>query len=121
MIKFLNKRNIILLSTFCLLLTTLFAPLISLAACDRSQTPVCSIDDVLKILGNIVYWMYTFFFIVAALFILIAAYSYLTAQGSPESIQKANKQILYAIIAIIIALISIGIDEFIKRFLQQSE
>ncbi|MEK7635831.1 MAG: hypothetical protein AAB405_01945 [Patescibacteria group bacterium] len=118
MIKFLNKKDIfVLFIAFYLLLTALATPLAFAADCDRSQTAICSIADVLKILNNIAKWMYTIFFIIAGLIILIVAYSYLTAQGNPETIQKINKQIFYAIIAIVIALLAFSFTTIIKSVL----
>ena len=57
------------------------------------------------------------FFIVAAIFIILAAFAYLTAQGDAEKIKTANKQILYAVIAIIIALLSVSFTAIISNFI----
>ena len=112
------KKTLFLLPVFYFLFAIAFSPVI-FAAGDPSESPIKSIDDILKVLNNIVKWMYIFFFVVAVLFILIAAYGYLTAQGNPETIQKVNKQILYAVIAIVIAIVSVGFDVIIRKFLEQ--
>ncbi|KKR89199.1 MAG: hypothetical protein UU85_C0004G0039 [Candidatus Wolfebacteria bacterium GW2011_GWA2_42_10] len=76
------------------------------------------VDTLVNIIRNIVKWTYIIFFIVAVFFIILAAFTYLTAQADPEKIKTANKQILYAVIAIVIALLAIGFDTIIKSFLQ---
>ena len=113
-----NIKKITIFSLFILSFSFLVFSPMAFAACDRSQTAICNIADVLKVLDNIVGWMYRIFFIVAALFIILAAYNYLTAQGNPETIQKVNKQIFYAIIAIIVALLSLSFDTIIANFLK---
>lgn len=98
----------------------IFSPLISLAAdpYGPEDSPVKNTGDVVKILNKIVGWTYTIFFIVAAFFILYAAFTYLTAAENAENIQKAHKQIIYAVIAIIIALLSYSFDVIIRDFLK---
>ena len=113
------KKTLFLLPILYLLFAISFSPIIFAAPGDPSESPIKSIADILKVLNNIVKWMYMFFFAVAVLFILMAAYGYLTAQGNPETIQKVNKQILYAVIAIVIAIVSVGFDVIIRRFLEQ--
>lgn len=119
MIQFFKKRNIFILFTiYYLLFTISLMPVISFAAAgDPSESPIQSINDIIKILDNIAKWMYTIFFIVAAIFILIAAYNFLFAQGNPEKITSARKQVTYAVIAIIIALVAASFVYLIKDIL----
>lgn len=103
------------------ILAFIFSPLILLAAdtYGPEDSPVKSVGDVYKILNKIVGWTYTIFFIVAAFFILYAAFTYLTAAENAENIQKAHKQIIYAVIAIAIALLSYSFDVIISGFLNK--
>ncbi len=93
------------------IMSMLIIPAISYAAIETA-------DDVIRVLGNIVGWTYQIFFIVAVFFILIAAFSFLTAKADPEKIKTARSQIFYAVIAIAIALISIGADMIVKSILE---
>ena len=110
--------NQIIFSFFILAL--IFSPLILMAAdpYGPEDSPVKKMDDVIRILNKIVGWTYTIFFVVAAFFILYAAFTYLTAAENAENIQKAHKQIIYAIIAIVIALLSFSFDVIISNFLK---
>ena len=74
-------------------------------------------QHIFTILTKIVRYTYTIFFIVAIIFIIIAAFSFLTAQGDPEKIKGARAQILWAVVAIAIALISVGAAQIIKTFI----
>ena len=77
-------------------------------------------QQILTILTTIVKYTYTIFFIVAIIFIIIAAFSFLTAQGDPEAIKKARAQILWACVAIAIALISMGAAQIIQGLMPKS-
>ena len=69
------------------------------------------------VIQTIVKWVYIIFFIIAVLFIIFAAFTYLTAQGDPEKVKTATNQIIYAAVAIVVALVAVSIDLIIKNFL----
>ncbi len=82
------------------------------------KSPVESTSGLIGVLRGIVQTTYIIFFIIATLFILFAAYNYLTAGGQPEKINTAHKQLLYAGIAIVVALLAVGTSAIIKNFLE---
>lgn len=84
---------------------------------DPNYSPVCSSDDVVNVLKNILNFMYTIFFILSIIFVLLAAYNYLFAKDDPEKIKSATKSIMWAAVAIIIALVSVGANAIIKNFI----
>ncbi len=49
----------------------------------------------------------------AVLFIIIGGFQYITSAGNPENVSKAKNTILYAIIGIIVTLLSYAIVKFI--------
>jgi len=79
--------------------------------------PIQTVDQIFNILKTIVQYAYTIFFIVAVLFILIAAFNFLTAKGDSAKVQSARDQIKWAVVAIIIALISVGAAQIINNFI----
>ena len=81
------------------------------------ESPIKTSGGLLDTIASIVKWVYIVFFIVAVLFILIAAFNYLTGGGQPEKIKLAHTQLMYALIAIAIALMSVGAVTIIKNFL----
>lgn len=58
-------------------------------------------------------------FALAALFIVMAAFTYLLAGGDPEKTSKAKNQVVFSIIAIAIALLATGIVLVVKSFFIQ--
>ncbi len=86
--------------------------------CDGSNCIISTPDKIFEILSKIVQWAYTIFFIMAVFFILLAAFTFLTAQGDPEKVKSARDQIIWAVVAIIVALLSVGAAQIIKNFIQ---
>ncbi len=58
-------------------------------------------------------WFFTLLILLAIIYILWAAYLYLTSAGDEEKIKKANHQLFYAAIAIIVAILARGAPFFI--------
>ncbi len=84
------------------------------------QSPIQSVDDGKNVFITIVQWVYTIFFIVAVLFILIAAYNFIVGGSDEKKIELAKNQIKYAVIAIVIALIASSLSLVVKNFLESS-
>ena len=57
----------------------------------------------------IVGWMFTFLVILAIIFVLVAAFKYLTASGDPEKVKAASHQLIYAAVAIVVAIFAKGV------------
>lgn len=61
------------------------------------------------IIDNITSWVSGLLIAVAVLFVIYAAYLYLTSAGDAEKVKSASNYILYAVIAVVVALASRGI------------
>jgi hypothetical protein len=84
------------------------------------DSPIKDIGQLMNILRSIVNVLYTAFFIVAIGFVILAAFDYLTGSDNPEKIKGASKKIVYAAIAIAVALLSVGANAIIKSFIEQN-
>lgn len=80
------------------------------------NSPIQSADKIFEIMAKIVQYAYTAFFILAVLFILMAAFNFLMSKGDPEKVKSARSQIMWACVAIAIALVSVGAAAIIKGF-----
>ena len=98
-----------------------FMPAVALAADPKFKNPpstiVTSKGDLLGLLGTVRDWFYTIFLVVAVIFLIMAAFQYLTAAGDPERIKKAKTALIYSIVAIAIALLAGGITAVVKDML----
>lgn len=81
-------------------------------------SPVESVSGAVNILTATVRWVYTVFFILTILFVLVAAYKYLTKADDAEKLKEARQQLVYAAIAVVIALLAVGFSAIISNFLQ---
>jgi|SRR3989344_5226943 len=115
MIKFFKKARIPLV-------IYLFTPGAAFAAAKLlpPPTPIKSIDDIILAITKLLTWVFTIFFLVAAIVIVLAAYNYLTAGGNEEKISTAKKQLTWAIVAIAIALVARGIEFVVKELVSPS-
>ena len=77
-----------------------------------------SVSGWVDVLIAVVRWIYTIIFVVAVLFILMAAYYFITSSGDPEKTKKAKQMLLYAVIGIAVALLSYGIVTLVQTSLQ---
>ncbi len=105
-----------------ILATTLVAlqvlPLLALAqVTPLPPSPLTTFEDFLSILRYVVNFVFTLLMILAIIFILIAAFNYLTAMGNPEKIKSAQSMLIYAAVAIAIALIAQGVQFMVATFL----
>jgi hypothetical protein len=111
-----NKFSKILTIAMVLAVSAVFAG--AVLAADEVGTagasPIQNIDQLLIILKKIVVLMYRAFFIVAIGAVILAAFTYLTGGDDPEKIKSATHKIIYAAIAIAVALISVGANVIIK-------
>lgn len=64
------------------------------------------LDQILGIIKTLTTWLLTALITVAVIFVIIAAYKYLTAAGDPEKVKKAGNMIIYAAVAIGIGLLA---------------
>ena len=76
-----------------------------------------TVGGFVNLLGTILQIFYTIFFIIAAVFIILAAFSYLTAGGDDEKVKSAKQKLIYAIVAIVVALIATSVNVVISNFL----
>ena len=74
-------------------------------------------NNLLKRIETVTDWIFAIFITVAIIFILFAAFTYLTSGGG-EEVQKAHKQLLYAAVAIAVAVLSKGIIVVVRKIVE---
>ncbi len=101
--------------------STLLMPFAAMAQIQPlPDSPVRSVSDVISVLNFIVRIIFTVLMIVAIAFILYAAFKYLTAMGSPERVQEAHRALLWAAVAIAVALVATGVRAIIESILRRT-
>lgn len=70
--------------------------------------------DLMEKIMNIAGWMYGLLMVLGVVFVLYAAFLYLISQGSDERISSAKKVLIYAIVALVIAVLAGGVSSLIE-------
>lgn len=76
-----------------------------------------TVSGVAKWLCGIIGWMYTILIALGVVFVLVAAFMYVTSQGNMEQVEKANKALMYIAIGIAVAVVSTAIPRVIVGLL----
>ncbi len=82
------------------------------------ETPITTVGQAVGLLQLIVNWVFYIFWMLVGVFILWAAFDYLMAGGDPKKTESAKNKLIYAVIAIVVALLSTGLKAIIKNFIQ---
>lgn len=69
---------------------------------------VTKVDSIAKVL-------YGMLFAIAVIFLLMAAFSYLTSGGDVAKVKKASGQLVYAVVAIIVGMLAFSIAKLIEN------
>jgi len=72
-------------------------------------------NQVLTILNTLVTWIFTIFLITAVIFVIIAAFHFLVSGTNPQGVKKATHMLVYAAIAIAVALLSVGTRSLVEQ------
>jgi heme/copper-type cytochrome/quinol oxidase subunit 3 len=89
------------------LIKTAFAtsstPIVNL---DKNPSSIVTSQHIFDAISKITDWVFSFFLVVAVLFILVGAWNVLVARGNPEGFQTGKKMLTYAVIAIATAVLA---------------
>lgn len=84
------------------------------------SSPVTSVTQLTGSGGlfcTIINWLFYLLIIAAIVFVLVAAFKYLTAAGDPEKVKSAGATLLYAAVAVVIALVAKGVPFIVSSFI----
>ncbi len=78
---------------------------------------ITSPDQVVQFFCTAMLWMFWGLLVLSLAMFFVGGYTYATAGGDAEKVSKANKTLLYAAIAIVVAISAKGIPLLIGSFL----
>ncbi len=91
-----------------------WSDLLGLGAGERSPAVVPE-TDVMRTLDNLTDWMFAILLVIAAIFIIVAAFNFVTASGDPEKTKSARNFVLYALIGVLVAVSAKGLIALVRR------
>ena len=93
-------------------------PILAFAQPQLPNSPATNLTGLQGIICTLIAgWMFTFLVVLTVVFVLVAAFKYLTASGDPEKVKGAGNTLVYAAIAIVVALFAKGLPTIIGSFL----
>ena len=95
----------------------LLLPVLGFAQPEAPVDQVNTFDDVACVFDRVINWIFSVLILLAVAFVFIAAYKYLFAAGNPESVKDANKMIMYAAIAMAVALLAWSLPALMEAIL----
>jgi uncharacterized membrane protein len=101
-----------------IIISLLVFPLLALAT--PVEVPNLDAAEMIDALENLADWLFTILLITAVIFLVIAAFTFVTASGDPEKIIKARKFVLYALIGVGIGVASYGIISLVVWTIDQN-
>ena len=84
------------------------------------QGQISSIQGVLNLVCVVFDWAFYFLIALAVIFIIVAAFKYLTAGGDAEKVKGAGNTLLYAAVAVGVGLLARAIPLIVASFLGAS-
>lgn len=107
------------------LLATLFLPLIVLAqwgGVGDAEAPVTAPTwgevDVIDALGRISNWLFAILLIVAAIFLIVAGYFFVTARGDTDKVTTARQFVLWALIGVLVGFLAKGLVMLVNKMVR---
>ncbi len=107
------------------LLVPLFAgaqtsPVAPLTGSAIPASNVTTVTGVFNIICSLLGWLFILFIILAVVFVIVAAFKYLTAGGDAEKVGTANHMLIYAVVAVAVALLARAIPVIVANFFNAS-
>jgi len=78
---------------------------------------VTRFEDFIAIFNTLISWMFTILLILSVIFIILAAFKYLTAGGDDEKIKSAHSMIIYAVVGLVVAFLAQGIRFVVEQLI----
>ena len=96
---------------------TALTPPLSFAATYDPVIESISSQDVIDILNTLVTWVFTVFLILSVIMIIFAAFQYLFAGGDENKIKSAHRALIFGIVGIMIALVSVALRTLLESLI----
>jgi len=72
---------------------------------------------VVALIENLINWFFVGFLLLAVVFILLAAWQFISSKAEPQAVSEAKNKLLWAAIAIIVAVFSRGVVAAIRSII----
>ena len=91
--------------------------LLALPAVVLAQAAAAPNVNIFSALSTLTDYLFTILLIIAVIFLIIAAFTFISASGDPEKIGKARNFVLYALIGIAVAVAAKGLIALVQTIM----
>ena len=113
-----GMKNILLVSALSALLpTTAIAQGSGISGPTTPPRVSISLAYALGILNNATGWLFSIFLILSVIFMIFAAFAYLTSGGEPEKVRSATRRLVFVLVALVVAYLSTSIPYLVQDLL----
>ncbi len=86
----------------------------------QTTTGIRRFEDLVAVIERLTNWVFIILLVVAVLYIIMAAFSYLTAGGDEEKVGGAHQKIIYSVVALAVAFLAKGVSFVVAQLLGQT-
>lgn len=108
---------LILVSMISLFFLPFMMPVLADYDYQETQPLIETGDQALDLLLTITNWFFSILMAVAVILIIVAAWTFLTAGGNPDSVTKARQMLIYALVGVAVAVLARGIPLVVQWIL----
>lgn len=98
---------------------TALIPAVALAQTPPTK-PITTAAGITTLLDTIAGWMFAIFLALAVIFLIYAAFLYLTAAGNEGKVSSARNALIYSVVAIVVAVVAGGVPQIVCSLLKTS-
>ncbi len=99
----------------------LILPAVAFAQIGTGVTPPAAVitnySDVINLIKTAINWLFGILLVAAVIFLIYAAFLFLTSGGDEEKTKKARQYIIYAVIALAVGILAQAIVALVANFL----
>ena len=106
--------------TTLVLIGLLVVPAVGLAQTEQREMTqeFEEVGDIISLMNRIGNWIFTGLMILAAIFLVIAGYFFITAGGNPENVNKARQMLINALIGVAVGVGARGLVAAIEALVK---
>lgn len=79
--------------------------------------PAATGEELLAIIDTVTNWIFAIFVVLSIIFVLLAAFQFVTAGGQAEKVGEARQKLIWAAVGIIIALLAKGLVPIVRNII----
>ena len=112
-----SLSTLILVSIVAMFVLPIAIPVCAATTSEGLITEPIQVVEFIKKIGT---WFVTILLAVAGILIALAAWTFLTAGGNPDSVTKARQMLVFALVGVAVAVLAAGLPYLIENFIKDA-